>query len=200
MRLPQDAALIVIDMQKAIDDAKWGPRNNPDAEQRVTELLAAWRAAEMTVIHVRHDSIEADSPYAPDGPGHAFKPEAAPLAGELIVPKRTHSAFIDGALEAALDAAGVTQVVMCGVLTNNSLEASARHAGDLGYRVFVVADACWAVERRGAEGRVWSAEEVHWLSLANLSGEYAEITACGQTIAAAQSAAARRRAKANPPS
>jgi hypothetical protein len=28
MRLPCDAALIVIDVQHAIDDACWGPRNN----------------------------------------------------------------------------------------------------------------------------------------------------------------------------
>jgi nicotinamidase-related amidase len=200
MRLPQDAALILIDLQKAIDDTRWGPRNNPDAEQRIVELLAAWRAAEMPVVHVRRDSIEPDSPYAPESVGHVFKPEAAPVAGELIVPKQTHSAFIDGALEAALDAIGATQLVMCGVLTNNSLEASARHAGDLGYRVFVVADACWAVERRDGEGRVWAAEDVHRHSLANLSGEYAEITTSGQAIAAAELAAARRRAKANPPS
>jgi nicotinamidase-related amidase len=200
MRLPQDAVLILIDLQKAIDDPKWGPRNNPEAEQRVAELLAAWRAAEMMVIHVRHDSIEPGSPYAPDAPGHVFKPEAAPLGGELVLPKQTHSAFIDGALEMALDAIGATHLVIGGVLTNNSLEATARHAGDLGYRVFVVADACWAVARRDGEGRVWAADDVHKLSLANLRGEYAEITSSGQAIAAVQLAAARRRAKANPAS
>ena len=29
MRLPADAVLIVIDVQEAIDDPRWGPRNNP---------------------------------------------------------------------------------------------------------------------------------------------------------------------------
>ncbi len=152
----------------------------------------------MTVIHIRHDSIEPESPYAPEAPGNAFKPEAMPLAGELVVPKRTHSAFIDGALEAALDALGATHLMMCGVLTNNSLEASVRHAGDLGYRVFVAADACWAVERRDGAERIWAAEEVHRHALANLRGEYAEITTSGQAIAAAQLAAQRRRAKSPP--
>jgi len=32
--LPRSAALIVIGLQKAIDHAKWGERNNPGAEKR----------------------------------------------------------------------------------------------------------------------------------------------------------------------
>ncbi|HEX9525438.1 MAG TPA: hypothetical protein VF949_20845 [Reyranella sp.] len=35
--------LILIDQQKAMGHPKWGPRNNPDAEQNITRLLAAWR-------------------------------------------------------------------------------------------------------------------------------------------------------------
>jgi len=195
MRLPIDATLILIDLQKAIDDPSWGPRNNPEAERRVTALLAAWRAADMPIVHVRHDSIDPASPYRPDAPSHAFKPEAEPSAGETIVSKHTGSAFVDGALEAALDAIGATHLVLCGVLTNNSLESTARHAGDLGYRVFVVEDACWAVDKTDAGGHVWPAEAVHRLSLANLAGEYARVVSSARAIEATQTAAARRKAR-----
>ena len=58
-KLPSDTTHMVVDLQLAIDDPKWGPRNNPDAEQHVAALLAAWRGAEMPVIHVRHDSTDA---------------------------------------------------------------------------------------------------------------------------------------------
>ena len=195
MRLPIDATLILIDLQKAIDDPRWGPRNNLHAENRVAALLAAWRAAGMPIVHVRHDSIDPLSPYRPGSPGHAFKPEAEPFAGETIVAKRTGSAFIDGALEAALDALGATHLVLCGVLTNNSLESTARHAGDLGYRVFVVEDASWAVDKADASGRVWPADAVHRLSLANLAGDYARIVSSAQTVEAAHVAASRRKGR-----
>ena len=154
MRIPKDTALLVIDMQKAIDDPRWGPRNNPDAERKIARLLAAWRTAAMSVIHIRHDSTEPQSPYRPGQPGHDFKPEAMPLPGELVVAKQVNSAFIGTGLERRLNDAGRTTLVICGVLTHNSVEATVRHAGNLGFRVFVAADACWSVETRDLAGRV----------------------------------------------
>ncbi len=195
MRLAHDAALIVVDVQKAIDDPRWGPRNNPNAERAIAALIAAWRAEGLPIFHVRHDSTEPGSPYAPGSPGHDFKPEARPLDGETIVGKTAHSAFVGTRLEEALDALGATTLVVCGVLTHNSLEATARHGGDLGYRVFVVADACWAVDVTDLNGRRWSAEDVHALSLAHLHGEYAEVVSSPMALAAARLAKTRERAK-----
>ena len=161
MRLPSDAALILVDLQLAIDDPRWGPRNNPQAERAIAALLAAWREEGLPIVHIRHDSVEPDSPYRPDRPSHAFKPETAPRAGEAVVGKSAHSAFVGTALEETLDGLGATTLVICGVLTHNSVEATARHAADLGYRVFVVADACWAVALADGAGGFWPAEIVH---------------------------------------
>jgi nicotinamidase-related amidase len=191
MRLPCDAALILIDLQQAIDDPRWGPRNNPNAEAAIAALLAAWRAQGLPIVHIRHDSTEPGSPYAPGGPGHSFKPEAAAMAGELVIGKSTNSAFGAPDLERALDAIGATTLVMAGVLTNNCLEASVRHGADLGYRIFVVADACWAVEKRDLSGRSWPAEDVHAMSLANMRGEYAQIVSIEMALRAAATATAR---------
>jgi nicotinamidase-related amidase len=193
MRLPCDAALIVIDVQDAIDDPRWGPRNNPGAEAVIAALLAAWRAEALPIVHIRHDSTEPASPYRPDAPGHPFKPEAAPLPGETVLGKSTNSAFVGGALEEALDAVGATTLVVCGVSTNNSVETTVRHGGNLGYRIFVVADACWTVDKRDLSGRLWPAADVHDLSLANMQGEYAEVVSSALALQAAGMANARRR-------
>src|ERR1700722_2007429 len=193
MRLPCDAVLLLIDLQQAIGDPRFGPRNNEGAEEIVEALLAAWRAEDLPIIHIRHDSTAAASPYRPDAPGHAFLPQARPREGETIIGKSANSAFVATDLEAALDRLGATTLVVCGVLTNNSLEATVRHGGNLGYRVFVVADACWAVDKRDLSGRLWPAADVHALSLANLQGEYAEIVSGAMALQAAAMANMRRR-------
>ncbi|WP_199231725.1 cysteine hydrolase family protein [Azospirillum sp. TSO35-2] len=177
--LPADAALLIVDLQMAIDDPRWsrvGPRNNPQAEANVAALLAAWRRTGRPVVHIRHDSTEPDSAYRPGGPGHAFKPEAMPLPGERVVAKTVNSAFIGTDLDGWLRGRGIGTLVIAGVITNNSVEATVRTAGNLGYDARLVADACFTFARRDHAGRHRTAEEVHDLSLANLEGEYATVT------------------------
>lgn len=168
----------MIDLQQAIDatyHAAEGPRNNPDAENKVATLLAAWRKTGRPIVHVRHDSVLPDSAYRPGQPGNDFKPAVAPLAGETVIPKRTNSAFIGTGLEDRLRKAGIDTLAIAGVVTNNSVEATVRMAGNLGFRTFLAEDACFAFARRDWRGVLRSAEEVHAMSLANLDGEYCTV-------------------------
>src|SRR4051812_42806846 len=98
-RLGKSPALMVIDLQKAVDHPSWGERNNPDAERNVAALLRVWRASGWPVYHVRHDSTQPASHYRPGQTGNEFKPEARPEAGETVIAKRTNSAFIGTELE-----------------------------------------------------------------------------------------------------
>ena len=54
-------ALILIDLQLAIDDPSWGRRNNLGAEANVGLLLDHWRHGNGPIVHVRHDSREPNS-------------------------------------------------------------------------------------------------------------------------------------------
>ncbi len=181
--VPAGSALMLVDLQLAIDAPYWGPRNNPEAEGVIARVLAAWRAARRPVFHVRHDSQMAGSAYRPALATHEFKPEAMPLPGETVVGKSTCSAFVRTDLQARLGEAAIDALFVMGVLTQNSLEATVRHAGDLGFATHVVADGCWAVDKRLRDGRVIPAELVHELSLANLDGEYAQVIESDALIA-----------------
>ena len=179
-------ALLVIDVQQAIDasyHAKHGPRNNPRAESNIACLLSAWRQQGRPVIHVRHDSTSPDSAYRPGQEGNDFKNEVVPLAGETIVPKRTNSAFIGTDLERSLRAAGIDTLVITGVSTNNSVEATVRMAGNLGFCSYLVNDACFTFARPDFHGRMRSADEVHSMSLANLDGEYCKVVNTSDLLA-----------------
>ncbi|BAK77826.1 isochorismatase hydrolase [Pseudogulbenkiania sp. NH8B] len=182
--LPAPSALLLIDLQRAIDHPDWGVRNNPHAETRMQALLTRWRQRGWPVIHVRHDSLETGSHYRPGQPGHAFKAGFEPQADELIIAKHTNNAFVGTNLEQRLRRAGLHSLVVLGVITNNSIEATVRMAGNLGFRVQLPADGCFTFNRRDWNGVERSADEVHAMSLANLDGEYCSVTDCATLLAA----------------
>jgi nicotinamidase-related amidase len=171
--LPREAALLVIDVQKAIDHPSWGERNNPQAEQNIAALLRVWRMTGRPLYHIRHDSTEPASHYRPGQPGHDFKQETEPLPGEIVIAKRTNSAFIGTGLERWLREANQGTLIVTGVITNNSVEATVRMAGNLGFETFLVEDATFTFGRKDWHGSFHPAAEVHAMSLANLDGEYA---------------------------
>ncbi len=182
--IPRTAALLLIDLQQAVDHPSWGPRNNRSAESNVARLLREWRARGLPVIHVRHDSTEPTSTYRPGQPGHEFKREAAPLDGEIVVAKRTNSAFIGTDLEARLRSSGFLTLVVVGVSTSNCVEATVRMAGNLGFQTFLVEDGCFTFDKKDWSGRLRTAAEVHDMSLANLDGEYCSVVTTDWVLAA----------------
>lgn len=169
------AVLLSIDLQKAIDHPDWGVRNNPGAEGQITALMERWRTNRWPVWHVRHDSTDPTSHYRPGQAGNNFKDGLGPHSGEPVIVKRTNSAFIGTDLERRLRDAGYDRLVIVGVITNNSVEATVRMAGNLGFRTYLVADGCFTFNRTDWNGVARSAEDVHALSLANLDGEYCSV-------------------------
>ncbi len=133
MELPTNAALLVVDIQIAINRPEKGPRNNPRADENVARLLTAWRKLGRPIFHVKDNSTSLDSAFHPSKPGNAIQPYAQPLPGEPLIEKETHSAFIGTDLEAQLRSAGIDTVVIAGFVTNHCVEATARVAGDLGF-------------------------------------------------------------------
>lgn len=95
--------------------------------------------------------------------------ELKPEADDWIATNPKVSAFASSDLDERLRAAGIDTVVLFGVATNVSVESTGRSAGDLGYRVIVVEDACAAaapeahdatIASFGLLGEVASADEV----------------------------------------
>ncbi len=167
--------LLLIDVQRGFDEPRWGRRNNTTAEANIARLLDAWRRLGQPVIHVRHHSKEPGSPLAAALPGADFKPEAAPGPGEPVYTKDVNSAFIGTTLDADLRARGITKLVVAGLTTDHCVSTTVRMAGNLGYRVWVAADACATFDRADHTGRNLPAEDVHRAALASLHGEFATV-------------------------
>jgi nicotinamidase-related amidase len=167
--------LMIIDMQQGMRTAAAGPRNNPGAERAIASLLAAWRAAGAPIVHVRHISRTPGSLFWPGLPGVEFQAETAPLEHEHVVEKNVPDAFANTGLERWLRVRDIQEVVIVGVSTNNSVESTARSAGNLGLRTLVASDATFAFAKKDYNGVLRTADEVHAMALANLHGEYATV-------------------------
>ncbi len=141
LEIADSAALMIIDFQNAIDDPRWGRRNNPGAEARANRLLEAWRRSRRPVIHVQHLSQDLNSPYQAGQPGCGFKQPLMPGPGEIIIQKRTNDAFLETGLQAALRDRSITGLIVLGVLLHNSVDATVRMARNLGYRTWLAEDA-----------------------------------------------------------
>ena len=180
----ETTALIIIDMQKGMANA--GPRNNREAESRIGQLLDHWRERGQPIVHVRHLSRTPGSPFWPGQPGAEFQERMAPRASEHVVDKHITDAFAQSGLERWLHQRGIRSLVFVGVSTNMSVEASVRSAACLGFDCKVVADACYTYGRPDLDGQPRSAEDIHRVALANMSGEYAEVLLSANLLPAGQ--------------
>jgi nicotinamidase-related amidase len=144
--LDPSCALIVIDMQGGIVA---GPKAHPvdDVVGHVAELAASFRARDLPVVLVNvaggaPGRTEQARPPGPRPEGFAVLiPELGARQSDILITKERWGAFSQPALDAALRAAGVTQVVLCGIATSMGVESTARQAHELGYNVTLAIDA-----------------------------------------------------------
>jgi len=167
--------LVVVDVQAGFDDPIWGHRNNPQAEQNIAQLISHWRKRNRPVIHVQHCSVLPGSPLRPEREGCKFKPEATPIAGEPVFQKTVNSAFIGTELEAFLRSKKIEEVLVVGLTTNHCISTTVRMASNLGFKTFLSADATATFDRVGHDGKHYSAEELHAVTLASLHNEFATV-------------------------
>lgn len=174
--------LLIIDVQRGLAEASLGQRNNPAAECNMAALLTAWRGRALPTVHIRHDSVVADSYLRPELPGNDYKDEVRPLPGETEFGKTCNSAFVGTGLEKYLRDQGFGRLIVVGLTTDHCVSATTRSAADLGFDVTLVADACAAFERRGYDGRYYSGEEIHRVNIVSLDGEFCRVRQTAQLL------------------
>lgn len=177
-----NTALLLIDIQKGFDDSSWGIRNNPDAEDKIASLLSFWRKNLWPVIHIQHCSLEPESPLVPGQPGCEFKETTKPIDGEKQFKKSVNSAFIGTQLEEHLRANGIEQLVVTGLTTDHCISTSTRMAGNLGFDVTLVSDATATFDRKGHDGKYYSADEIHAIHLASLNNEFCQVLSTAEVL------------------
>lgn len=178
-------ALLLIDAQQAFAARRaaghaWA---NPQAEARIADLLAAFRAAGLPVIHVHHHGSDPRDDFCAGTPGAEPLEVALPLEGERVVVKSTSSAFIGTDLAAHLAALGHPPLVIAGGAANYCVASTTRVAGDLGLTATLAEDALINFGQTLRDGRQVSAGDVLALTLADIDGEFAAVRTTDQILA-----------------
>jgi nicotinamidase-related amidase len=184
-QLPGTAALVIIDVQDGFNNPWWGERNNAQAEEKIAKLLSAWRGSRRPIYHVQHLSRNPESPLHPNNPGSKIKDIVSPLPGEPVFQKSVNSAFIGTDLEKTLRQNGIETLVIVGLTTPHCVSTTTRMAGNLGFDTFLVGDATACFGMPGPDGKHYSADEVHAISLATLHREFATVVNTQEVLAAA---------------
>ncbi|MCY8233951.1 cysteine hydrolase family protein [Priestia endophytica] len=177
-----NTALIIIDVQKAFEDEKWGPRNNLHAEDNIKLLLKAWRKREYPIVHIQHLSDNDQSIFHPSKQSSAFKDSVVPVRDETILKKKVNSAFIGTGLEEHLKENNIQKVVIVGLTTPHCVSTTTRMSGNLGFETYLVSDATAAFAIKGADNTYYSAEQIHNVSLATLDNEFAKVLTTEEVI------------------
>jgi len=160
--LDEEAALIVIDLQKGIVGL---PSVHPAADvvERSAKLARAFRERRLPVTLV---NVSGAAPGRTDAGPRKFSfpadwtdlvPELNPQPSDLLITKQRVGAFLGTSLDQLLKQRGVTQIFMTGVATSFGVESTARSAFDLGYNVVFVVD---AMTDRDAEAHRYCTEKL----------------------------------------
>lgn len=171
-----DTALVVIDIQNDYFPGGAMELEGADAAgEKAGATLRRFREQNLPILHVRHLSVRPGATFfLPGTRGAEIHPSVQPLGGEPVIEKNFPNSFRGTALEQHLKDAGVKNLVVAGMMTHMCVDATVRHAADLGYKITLLADAC-ATRAQTYGGETVPARQVHAAFLAALNGFYAKV-------------------------
>ena len=178
-----NTALLLIDIQNDYFPNGKFPLVNPlEAAKKAYSLLQCFREHNGHHVHIQHISLEPDATFFIKGDsGSDIHDSAAHFEGEPIVYKHEPNSFLNTNLLDLLKGWGVERVVITGMMSHMCVDATARAASDLGFKVIVAEDAC-ATRDLQFDGTTVPADHVHKAFMSALQS-YGDVMKSDQVIA-----------------
>jgi gluconolactonase len=194
---PKSAALVIQDMQNdvIIEGGAFADSGAPEHAKaqnvvaNVAQLAETCRAKGVPVIHVWYiveqgapglkqnaplfEGVKGSNGLVRGSWGAAPADGLEPQAGDHVVEKMRMNGFYDTRLDILLRGLGAETLIITGAWTNMSIEHTARHAADAGYRAVVASDGTSTIN-----------EEWHQAALNYAMTNVAQVGTCGEIAAA----------------
>jgi nicotinamidase-related amidase len=146
-----------------------------EACAKAETVLYACRDKKIPVIHIQHISTQPDATcMLPCTKGADFYQSVQPLKSETIIKKHYQNGFKDTNLLNHLIKNQINHLVICGMMTQTSIDATVRAAFDLGFSCTVLHDACAARQMEFNHTAI-TAQNVHYAFLGALQTAYATV-------------------------
>lgn len=159
MGIAENSALLLVDVQDEKTQQSWLKQASKEYlderenyHTRVKALTNFFRLKKKPIIHVielhRDDLVDIGRELDGSEKVHCLEKDsifaecAAPVGGEYIIPKRRYSAFFGTDLEILLRGLKVTDLYICGGMTDICVHYTAVEAHQRNYRVHVVSECC----------------------------------------------------------
>jgi len=192
-----NSALLLLEIQNDyFPNGRIPLEKSTETSTKAQHLLHAFREKKFPVIHVQHISTHPDaSSLLPCTKGAEFHAQVQPIKNEIIIKKHSPNSFKDTQLLNTLIKNKINHLIICGMMTHLTVDATVRAAHDLGFTCTVIHDACTARQLEFNLSTI-PAQNVHHAFLAALQANYAYILSTndylqkigartGETIAAA---------------
>jgi len=146
--------LLVIDVQFGMFNLSRPLFNSDTILENIKILIQKARSGNTPVIFIQHCGSE-NSPFNKGSDGWKIHPSTILAANEYVVEKKYSDSFQGTELGEILIKLGVTQIVVCGLVTEGCVDTTVRRAYSLGYKIELAVD-CHST----TDGSVLKAEQI----------------------------------------
>jgi len=183
MSAAMNTALLLLEIQNDyFPNGRMPLEKSLEASARAQTVLQAFRDKKLSVVHVQHISTQPDAAFLlPCTKGAEFYSAVQPSKSEIIVKKHYPNSFKDTNLLTQLIKNQINHLVICGMMTHMTIEATVRAAYDLGFSCTVLHDAC-ATKPLEFNHSIIPEQSVHHAFLAALQPTYANVLSVDEFV------------------
>ncbi|OGT42853.1 MAG: isochorismatase [Gammaproteobacteria bacterium RIFCSPHIGHO2_12_FULL_37_34] len=171
-----NTALLLLEIQNDyFPNGRTPLEKSVEASTKAQIVLQAFREKKQPIIHAQHISTQPDASYfLPCTKGAEFYVSVQPLKNEMVIKKHYPNSFKDTPLLNYLIKNQINHLVICGMTTHLTVDATVRAAYDLGFSCTVLHDTC-ATRQLEFNHTIINAQNVHYAFLAALQPTYAAV-------------------------
>ncbi len=132
---PKKTALLVIDVQRALFTRPNPVYQDWEVIQTINSLADHAHLYGATIVYIQHSNT---SVLKQGTDGWQLHPDLKPQSRDLSILKENGNSFVGTTLQGDMEARGIENILITGMVTNQCVRATALGALELGYSVFLV--------------------------------------------------------------